>query len=180
MDVTYNTLLDLNKTALHTKLKNQVQKIGDLHVTNDIIDALSNQKERDRRLVNDYTEDEIKTYTIKRTSGLKSVRMFTKKGLERYVHEGKLYDYANACRYFNIPPINQQTIEYNKFLESIESDKKYKTNSLLKWLFGKRKMCKALGEYCTIDEILGIFKESKDAITDHLEFLSKKEKENPN
>jgi len=188
-------LLELNKQGLHTRLA-KVQHIKDLYVASDLIDILSNQKERDRRIINDYSEDELKTYKIQRLGGLKTVRMLTKKGIERYLHEGKLFDYNNACSYFSVIPIDKVKQGYLADLESFLSDtnttkkdnvkkdnvkkdtiKKYDTKKLLKWLFGKRKMCKALGDQTSIAEVLEIFGASEDADQSKLEFL--KNKANP-
>lgn len=166
-------LLELNKQGLHTRLA-KVQHIKDLYVASDLIDILSNQKERDRRIINDYSEDELKTYKIQRPGGLKNVRMFTKKGIERYLHEGKLFDYNNACSYFSVIPIDKVKQGYIADLESFLSNtKKYDTKKLLKWLFGKRKMCKALGDQTSIAEVLEIFGTSEDADQPKLEFLKK-------
>lgn len=177
-------LLELNKQGLHTRLA-KVQHVKDLYVASDLIDTLSNQKERDRRLINDYSEDELKTYKIQRPGGLKTVRMLTKKGIERYLHEGKLFDYNNACSYFSVIPIDKVKQGYIADLESFLSNtnttkkdnvkkdtiKKYDTKKLLKWLFGKRKMCKALGDQTSIAEVLEIFGTSEDADQPKLEFL---------
>ena len=54
-------LLELNKKGLFNRL-DKVQHIKDLYVANDLIEVLSTQKERDKRLINDYTDEEIKTY----------------------------------------------------------------------------------------------------------------------
>ena len=56
----YSSLLELNKKSLETKL-DKAQKIGNLWVCNDIIDILSNQAPRDKRMINDYETDEIST-----------------------------------------------------------------------------------------------------------------------
>jgi hypothetical protein len=171
-----NNLLDLNKKYLHEKLDN-VQKIDKLWVVADIVDILSNQKERDRRIINDFINgDEIVIQTIKRPSGIKTVRMFTHKGITRYLDEGKIYDLKNACDYFGVHYKDPRLKEYKTYLESIQiGDKKYKTIAILKWLFGKRKTCKALNEQCSILELLGVFGESEDADQHRLTYL----KDNP-
>ncbi len=170
-------LLELNKTTLYTKL-DKVQKIKDLYVANDLIDVLSMQKERDKRMISDYTSDEVKAYKIKRASGTKIVRMFTLAGITKYLTEGKIYDYPNACGYFGVPQINLKHIEYEEFLAGIASEdktdgskKKYKTSTLLKWLFGKRKMCKALSDYTTIASVLELFAEDEDVNQERIKFL---------
>ncbi len=174
-------LLDLNKNTLYERLK-KVQRIKDLYVAADVIDILSNQKERDKRIISDYAEDEIVTHTVKRASGLKSVRMFTLKGIAKYLNEGKIYDLINACSYFNVPYTDPKLKEYHAFLESIQepsedksiqepSIKKYKTTTLLKWLFGKRKMCKALLNYCSIEDVIATFEDSDDIDKEKLKML---------
>lgn len=167
-----NSLLDLNKTHLYEKL-DTVQKIDKLWVVADIVDILSNQKERDRRIINDFIAiEEVVIQTIKRPSGIKTVRMFTHKGITRYLDEGKIYDLKNACEYFGVPYKDPRLKEYKAYLESIQvGDKKYKTNAILKWLFGKRKMCKALNEQCSIAELLEVFGESEEADAHRLAYL---------
>lgn len=175
-------LLELNRQGLHTRLA-KVQHVKDLYVASDLIDTLSNQKERDRRIINDYSEDELKTYKIQRPGGLKTVRMLTKKGIERYLHEGKLFDYQNACSYFSVIPIDKVKQGYLTDLESFLSTaekkdttkkdnvKKYDTKKLLKWLFGKRKSYKALGDQTSIAKILEVFGTSSELDQPKLEFL---------
>jgi hypothetical protein len=168
----YQSLLAANKAALYAKLDN-VQKIKELYVSNDIIEVLSNKKERDMNMINVYDSDEVQIYTIKRTTGLKAMRFFTRKGLIRYLHEGKLYDYQTACEYFGVQPLDKQAIEYQKYLESIYDPdvKKYKTSTLLRWLFNKRKMCKELGDYTSLTDVLKLFDDAEGADQSKLNYL---------
>ena len=111
------SLLELNKQALFARLKS-VQRINELYVANDIIDVLSSQKNTDKTLLNSYNEDEIRVNKIYRESGTRLVRMLTKKGVERYLLEGKVLDYKNACEYFNIKPVDKLAFKYNKEFSS--------------------------------------------------------------
>jgi hypothetical protein len=167
-------LLELNKNVLHDKLS-KLKKYNDLYVAKDLIDILSDQKERDTRVINEFTDEEIKVHTVRRKSGLKSVRLFTAKGIERYLHEGKLFDYQNACSYFNVPAKDKVAESYSAFLSEIydSTTKKYNTKKILKWLFEKRKMCKSLGDYTTLGAVISIFKQSPDVVPEKLKFIQK-------
>ena len=50
----------------------------------------------------------------------------------------------------------------NRLIELFEIDGRYNTNKLLKWLFGKRKMCKKLGMTTTIKLLLDEFEKMID------------------
>ncbi len=168
----YASLLNANKVALFAKLDG-VQKIKELYVANDIIEAVSNKKGRDMNMISSYADDEVQIYTIKRATGLKAMRFFTKKGLTRYIHEGKLFDYKNVCEYFGIEPNDKQALEYKQYLETIydTTTKKYKTSTLLRWLFNKRKMCKSLSDYTDIQSVIDLFENSDEIDDTKLNYL---------
>ena len=164
------SLLLLNKQATFAKLQN-IQCVNGLYVANDIIDVLSDQRNTDRTMLNSYTEDEIRVYKIHRKSGTRLVRLFTIKGLARYLHEGKIYAYETACEYFGVQPIDRAKARYEVELSSMRCTKicdttKYDTKKILKWLFNKRKSCKALGETTTVKDIVNMFI-NDDQIDDH-------------
>lgn len=169
----YEALLELNKTALFDKL-DLVQRVGNLYVANDIIEALSNQKERDKRLINDYNSDEVQTYKIKRGKLVRLVRMLTIQGIARFLSEGKLYDQKNACLYFKVE-LPKKDVFAEELSKCEISDNVYTTNKLLKWLFQKRKMCKELGPTTTITDVLSVFADNPDADQDRLKYLTKKQ-----
>lgn len=169
-----DALLELNKQGLFSRLA-KVRHTDEFYVANELIDVLSERKERDKRLVNDYSKDEIQTCKIRRPSGLKTVRMLTKKGIERYLHEGKLFDYKNACSYFSVTPVDKTTLafteELRSFMTSEDDAGTYNTKKILKWLFDKRKSCVVLGNDTTIENVVKIFGSRQDANQDKLRFL---------
>lgn len=170
--MSYVSLLELNKTTLHNKIA-QVQNIkSNLYAANDLIDVLSTQKERDKRMINDYSEDEVTLRIVRRDGLLRKIRFFTLAGIARYLTEGKIYAYRDACAYFNTTPIDlEEKSIADELLAMKTSTGTYKTTQLLKWLFGKRKMCKALGEYVTLSDVYQMFKDSPDIPDNKLKLL---------
>ena len=168
----FQSLLAANKTALFTKL-DAVQKIKELYVANDIINVLSSHASRDLSIISAYSDEEVKIFTTKRATGLKAVRFFTRQGLIRYLHEGKLINYQLACEYFGVAPLDKQSIEFANYLRSIydADSNKYKTSTLLRWLFNKRKTCKSLGDYTTINDVLDTFGNSDEIDESKLNYL---------
>lgn len=142
----------LNRTAIHEKLKS-VHKIADNYVANDLIDAISTHKERDKKLINGWADDEVFTQKTVRGNAMRIVRLFTMKGIARYLQEGKVYSYENLCEYFNVQPIDKELEQFKKELETIQNEDTYQTNKLLKWLFESRVQAKALGSYTTKEKI---------------------------
>jgi hypothetical protein len=185
----YESLLELNRSALFEKL-DTVFSLSGSYVACDLIDILSNQPDRDKRLINDWNNGEVVVHKIVRDGGLRSVRFFTKAGICRYLIEGKLFAYADACSYFNEPVVNLEHLKWTRELAAMEvkevkevrekdrekEDKTYKTTSLLKWLFGKRKMCVELGKSTTIPIVIDKFSEDPDIIEERLKFLKEKTK----
>ena len=171
-NISYQSLLQANKLALFAKL-DTVQKINDLYVANDVIDVLSGQPTRDKRIISTYSEEEVKIFTVKRATGLKALRFFTKQGLVRYLHEGKITSYVNACDYFGVAPLDKKSIEFAKYLSAIYDPdvNKYKTSIILRWLFNKRKMCKELGDYTDINSIIDTFGNSDEIDANKLTYL---------
>ncbi len=172
-------LADLNRAALYKRL-DKVQKESELYVALDLIDTLSMQKERDRRLINNYSDSEMVTLKTSRKGRTKMVRMFTLAGIEKYLYEGRVYDYENACSYFGIKPKNKLTENFEMDIKSMQrpdcacSVATYDTKKMLKWLFGKRKSCKELGDQMTIDTLLKRFGDSDEVITERMQFLLSK------
>lgn len=151
-------LLAVNKQAINKKL-DAVKRVNDnsciLYNCNDIIDALSDAKVRDKRLINDYGKEYVLVRSIKIKNVSRACRFFTLKGIERYLNEGKIYSYKNACEYFSISDRNKQHDKYKEQLEKCkESEEYYNTKKILKWLYEKRKSIKALGETTTIKNLL--------------------------
>ena len=169
------SLVDLNKKALHDKLANvdtKKLKNGTVYNANDVIDILSTHKDRDKRLINDYSNEEVLILKSKRKGYLRSSRFFTITGISRYLLEGKIFAYKNACSFFNIEPQNIEYIKYNEQLCNIKDDNgAYNTKALLKWLFGKRKSFKLLGDSCSIIDVLAFFGEDQYVDPEKIKYL---------
>jgi hypothetical protein len=151
-------LLDYNRQALFEKLR-QVQVIDGTYKVNDIIDCLSSNKERDRRYVNKFEEDEIVIKNIKSKGYIRKVRFFTIRGIERYLNEGKVFSYKNACEFFKIAPRDLVEEKELDLLKTMYDSDIFQTKQILKWIFEKRKQIKKLGETCTIAELLEVLEE---------------------
>lgn len=159
---TMNELIQLNKNAIYDKLKN-VHKIADNYVANDLIDAVSTHKERDKKLINGWGEDEVFIQKTVRGNSMRLVRLFTMKGIARYLQEGKVYSYENLCKYFNIQPIDKELEKLKKELNNIKAGNgdnikdgdgdTYQTNKILKWLFESRVQAKSLGSHTTKEKL---------------------------
>ena len=113
------TINEINKTGLHSKLKKAVV-IDGCYKANDIIGVLSNNIERDKRLINDYEEDEVVVKKTKCGHYMRSARFFTQKGIERYLSEGKLFSYENACLFFKVQTKNTNYLKWDKQFEKIK------------------------------------------------------------
>jgi nitrite reductase/ring-hydroxylating ferredoxin subunit len=168
-----DAILEFNRNGLSEKINN-LNIVDECYPANDLIEILSNAKERDKKLINGYSETEVIIKKVERNKLIRSVRYFTKSGVARYLHEGKLFNYKNACAHFGVIPIDLDIVEYKKQLARYETvDGRYKVAPVLKWLYGKRKSCKALGEIATKEEILEfVSKADTNADPVKLEILS--------
>lgn len=140
----FKELLELNRNELFKTLDNVKKYHNKYWRCDDIFEALSTSRVSDKRLINDYNDEEVFTMSIKVGNVTRSCRVFTKHGLIRYIHEGKISDYENACAWIGVNPKNKLLETVQKF---INDDKEFKTAQILKWLFEKRKADKSLGVY---------------------------------
>ena len=148
------SLLDYNKQALYDKIRS-VKVIRNTYRANDLIDVLSSAPDRDKRIIADYEKDEVLIRRTQCKGVLRMTRFFTLKGVTRYLHEGKVFSYKNACSFFGITPKDLEKEKLEKELANYkEEDGNYNTKRLLRWLFEKRKSAKVLGESCSIEKII--------------------------
>jgi hypothetical protein len=156
-DISLPTLVDLNVTSLHNKIA-AVKNIRGTYRANDLIDVVSESPERDKRLINSYATDEVMIRRIKCKGYLRTTRFFTKKGIARYVVEGKLFNYKNVCAFFGIEPRDLEREKLEQELADLQDDDDpnlYDVKKVLRWLFEKRKSNKALGEHADLVAIYG-------------------------
>jgi len=137
------SLIEFNKKSLFRKLENCVKvqcdnKVG--WVCNEIIDILSDKKSTDRRLINDYLEDEVFTQVVSVDNLIRKYRIFTLKGIERYLYEGHIYNYNNACEFFGIIPRDKNLDK----LKTTYIGKEFIKSKILRWLFGKQKTVRSM------------------------------------
>ena len=142
----------INQRALFSKL-DTCRKIDNLYNCNDIIEILSESKSRDVRLINDYDISEVVIKKVFVDSQYRRMRYFTQLGICKYLHEGKIYSYTNACAYFSVIPINKEHLKWKKTVDAFIVDGSFITSNILKWLFEKKKSCVALGVYVSIDKL---------------------------
>lgn len=147
------SLLDYNKQVLHEKIRN-VKIIRNTYRANDLIDVLSSAPDRDKRLISCYENDEVLIRRTQCKGVLRMTRFLTLKGITRYLHEGKVFSYKNACSYFHVEPRDLEKEKLQKELQLYKIDDKYNTKKILRWLFEKRKSAKLLGDICTINQLV--------------------------
>ena len=143
-------LEEINKNAIFKKIDNIINKDGSVKC-NDLIDAISQSKESDKRLINGWSNDLINCKILKCNNVMRKCRVFTPIGIIKYIHIGKIYSYKNVCLYFKTEPIDEKINEINKCMKT---KKIFYTKKIMKWLFEKRKQNKILGEEVFINEFL--------------------------
>lgn len=139
-----------NKTDVFEKLANLVV-VRETIRCNDLIDAISTSVSRDKRLINNYTPEQMIKHDVQVGNTLRSCRMFTMEGIKRYVHEGKIYSYKNVCEYFGLSPIDPLIAEMDKC--KVPGSETFMTKKMLKWLFDKRKQTKELKSTVSLDKL---------------------------
>jgi hypothetical protein len=140
----------LDNIIVETQLYDPIQKKERLiYRCNTVIDQISTKPVRDKRLISDYNDDEVICIRSNvDTDKKRKYRYFTIKGLERYIHEGKIYGYNNVCEYYGFTPIDKEMLYIVElFKEGLCEQKK-----LLKWVFGKRKQNIRLPDKITLNE----------------------------
>lgn len=129
----------------------------------DIFEILSDSVACDQRMVNAYDETEIVVSDIPSSNGaVRRCRLFTRKGLVRYIHEGKITEYENACIWLGEQPRNK-LVEVVRGMLSVET-RSFKTRQILKWLFQRRKYDKLLGENVSCNTLWNWMQLYKDQI----------------
>ncbi len=136
-----NSLIELNYNYLKEKL-DKCYIIDNNYNCNDIIECISSKISTDKRLINNFHDDEI--ILFKKNN--RTQRFFTKKGLIKYINEGHIDNYELTCKYFNINFKNENEKNYNKKLESIIVNNKVIISRLLIFLYGKRKRISSLSD----------------------------------
>lgn len=152
-----DNLLDFNKKGIFDKLsKIRTIKINQLvyYLCNDVIDILSESPVRDKRLINDYESDEVVIRKKYINNVLRECRFFTIKGIERYLYEGKVFNYKNACDYFGVNVKNKQYEKWKADIDKILISGVFQTKTILKWLYEKRKSIKTLGEQISTSDLI--------------------------
>ena len=147
-------LHDYNRKALHEKIS-KVKTIRDTYRANEMIDVLSSAPDRDKGIINNYDSDEVLIRRIQCKGVTRMTRFFTLKGIARYLHEGRVFSYKNACSFFNVQSRDLVKEKLISELDACTEDNcLYNTKKLLKWLYEKRKSAKILGESCKISDVL--------------------------
>lgn len=147
-----NDLLEFNKQELFKQL-NSLTKFNNMYRCNDIIELVSQSVARDKRLISDYNkEDEITCCKVPVDGVIRLCRFFTRKGLTRYIHDGKLYNYKNVCCYFEITPKNK-SVKFIQRCVSSNNPLMFDKKKILKWLFSRRKATKRLPDQVSYAEL---------------------------
>jgi hypothetical protein len=144
---------EINKRSLYEQIDGVARDLRDNVVCNSLLAVVSSAVSSDKRLIGKYEDAEVYTAWVLTAGGRRQCRVLTPKGVARYVHEGKIIDYANTCGYFNLDPKDRVYEELAGLVE--EKTGELPTRAVLKWLFQKTKECKALGKSCTPEDLLG-------------------------
>ncbi len=134
-------LLAHNKKALFAKL-DAVPRIDDNICAVDLIKAVSDRVECDRRYIHKFTPDQMLV--------LKNKRYLTVEGTKRYIHEGHLFAYATVCEYFKVEPV----LPYKEELAGLKKEGGYDTKRILRWLYDRRKYSSKLDPCITLKELV--------------------------
>jgi len=135
----------LNQQAIFNKIS-LVRQVDGCYCCSDLINALSDAVVRDLRLINDYDDTQVIIKKITNDKQGRNMRFFTITGIHRYLHEGKIYSYNNACAYFKVSPINK---DHKKWIITVNKcivDNLFISSKILRWLFEKKKSSVVLGE----------------------------------
>jgi hypothetical protein len=160
------SLISINKKALNDKIS-KLNIINNHYPANDLINIISNSKETDKRLINDFIKDiEIVIYKTKHNNRIKSLRYFTELGIKRYLKEGKIFSYNLICEIFQIIPTDKEQIKLEKILKKAKNKNLYKTSIMLKWIYNTRKQSILLKNEAELKDIIQ-FVESDILINDN-------------
>ena len=175
--MSFQKYLDVNRKAIFDKLDRVTIIESDgkkLYIANDIIDAISELKIRDKRLINDWTEEYIKIVKYaKPNDQIRTYRVFTKEGITKYLAEGKIYSYKNACEYFGISFTNKQYNTWENDLNKFQlTDGNHDLRKILRWIYEKKKSCERFpDEISWTDLIKKIENSNTDYNTEKLQWL---------
>ena len=161
--------LRINHNALFAKLNAlNIVQVGDMKLIpcGKFIECVSSAESRDKRIISDFTQEEVILYNRK--------RHFTPAGVLRYIEVGHLVNYKNVCDWLNVKP--DPYYQYNRELKKMMRDNQYVTQSLNKFLFGKIRTIHGVGPTCQLSEFLDCLTLPLQTLADpdKLEFLQKK------
>jgi len=144
-------LKNINRDAIFEKLAN-LKVIENTIQCNALINAISTAVSRDKKLINNYSQNEVIVSLIKTDNNkLRYCRMFTVDGIKRYVHEGKIYSYLNVCEYFGIKPIDKLAVELKKCMTD---NGLFITIKILRWLFETQKRTTKLPKKTSYEKLI--------------------------
>ena len=169
-------LLEINRLAIFAKLdkvRKKEIKATVYYLCNDVIDAISDAKPRDKRIINEYSDDEVTTFNCNIDGMIRVCRFFSYKGICRYVHTGHVYSYVNVCKYFKLEPIDKKDLAMKKEVEMCKEDGVYITKKILQWICDKRKSDKTLGDKVDKAALLEWIKLNSDSVNqDKVKYIS--------
>lgn len=171
--------LDVNRKAIFDKLDTVIvikpdQSDAKLYLVNDVIDAISELKVRDKRLVNDWSDDYIGLVKYAKPGDqMRTYRAFTQLGITRYLAEGKIYSYKNACEWFGTVPKNKQHEVWESDLKKYQlADGSHDLRKILRWVYEKKKSCERFPDEITWRQLIKRIEDgSAEYNTDKLNWL---------
>lgn len=165
-------LIELNYKSIADKL-DKVSCIKNSYAAVDLIGVLSNNVERDKRLISDWDDSLVVVRNVKRGNFTRKIRYLTLEGIKKYLSDGKVFNRDAAYKYFGLPAVNLEQKKWCEIFDKFKhehDDELYKTSSVLRWLFEKRKSTKELDTYASLIDIVN-FVEGFEISDEKIAFL---------
>lgn len=181
-EINYETLINERKQHMFDKLDKIYrvniifnEQIKTIYKMADLINLTSYSKHRDYNLMLKYSN--CISHDILINNAIRTCCFLDIEGIKFYLYNGKVSNYIDACKYFNIPCINLKYLKYDKELENIQNGSsdslnksQYETNKILRWLFNKRKSNQSLGNYTNIRKLIDTYKDNME-IKEKIDYL---------
>lgn len=134
-----DNLVKDNEKMIFAKLDN-LNKYQNMYICCEVLKLLSQSINSDKVMISSWDANHVIVKEFK-LGTIRKRRVFRKKGFRRYLSEGNIRWKPTVFKYFGL---NEKDPD-QEYLEKHLIDGKFNTKLILKWIFQKRKQCKALG-----------------------------------
>ena len=153
-----DSILLYNYKAIEKKLFNLKKYRNNCIRCNDFIETFSTSISRDKRIINGWDAEYLIVDKILLNGRFNKCRLFTPKGLIKYIHAGHVYCYETLCALHKTKPIDPNIQYLQRIAQIKDGEPAFKTSIILKWIFGKRKQDSQLSRFITISKLLEYLK----------------------